>query len=1126
MRRRRGLATLVVVPAVISVLVFGAPAVGGTATASTHSKQPTLSGQSLVPTSRVPADKAPTSRLAKTDRSLLGRSGSAPLQVVIKLDYDSVATYAGGVRGLAATSPSVTGKSLSGATAAKQRYMGYIVGKERAFKAELGKRVPGAHVGTSLRTVYGGVAAQVPANKIGVILKIPGVVAVQEDTLNHPLTDSSPEFLGAPTVYSQLGTTANAGQGVIYGNLDTGVWPEHPSFADLGNLPAPPGPARACNFGDNPLTPANDPFVCQHKLIGGAPFLATYLSDPARAAAEPFHTARDSNGHGTHTASTAGGNIDPNVSILGGLLPAIHGLAPGAWVMEYKVCGIQGCFGSDSAAAVGQAIVDGVDVINFSISGGTDPFSDPAELAFLDAYAAGVFVSTSAGNEGPGAGTVNHLSPWVSSVAASTQTREFATTLTVRASNGDTFTMDGASITPGAGPAPIVLSSEAPYSNALCTTPAPAGTFTGKLVACQRGVNARVDKGFNVLQGGAVGMVLYNPTLADVETDTHWLPAVHLADGTTFVAFMNGHSGEVASFPAGHARDGQGDVMAAFSSRGPGGNFIKPDVTAPGVQILAGDSPCGVGSPACAETVTEGPPGEFFQAIAGTSMSSPHNAGAAILLKALNPAWTPGQIKSALMTTAVESVVKEDGVTPADPFDFGAGRIQLHSSWMPGLTFDESAARMAALANDPLNAVHLNIPSINAPVMPGRLSTIRTATNVSGARLKYNAQTTAPAGARITVQPKKFTLDPGESIELTVTIESSAPQAQYFGEVQLVPKRHQFPTLHLPVAFRTGQAQVSLASSCSPTAIQVHGISSCQVTATNTSFNTTTVDLRTTLNKKLEVQSASGAFIVDRRTVVKPNVSLAGAQPGVPSVDPGSLAGYIPLDAFGITPIPIGDEEIINFSVPSFVYNGVTYNTLGVDSNGYVLAGGGTSEDNNCCNLPTGPDPARPNNMLAPFWTDLDGTGAPGIFAGTLTDGVNTWIVVEYRVNVFGTTSSRVFQTWIGIDGVQDITYAYDPAHVPADPNGQDFLVGAENQLGQGDMTATLPTEDLRVTSTAPTPGASVSYTVNVRGVHSGTGTVITEMEGPDLPGVTIVTSEVAVSRHGHHGHHGGHARR
>jgi hypothetical protein len=153
--------------------------------------------------------------------------------------------------------------------------------------------------------------------------------------------------------------------------------------------------------------------------------------------------------------------------------------------------------------------------------------------------------------------------------------------------------------------------------------------------------------------------------------------------------------------------------------------------------------------------------------------------------------------------------------------------------------------------------------------------------------------------------------------------------------------------------------------------------------------------------------------------------------------------------------------------------------------------------------------------MLAPFWTDLDGTGAPGIFAEVLTDGVSDWLVFEYRVNVFGTTSQRVFQVWIGLNGTQDITYAYDPANLPANPNGQPFLVGAENELGQGDMTATLPTQDLRVTSSAPTPGASVSYTVNVRGIDIGTGTVTTELTGTGLPGVTIVTSQVTIRRGG-----------
>jgi VCBS repeat-containing protein len=230
-----------------------------------------------------------------------------------------------------------------------------------------------------------------------------------------------------------------------------------------------------------------------------------------------------------------------------------------------------------------------------------------------------------------------------------------------------------------------------------------------------------------------------------------------------------------------------------------------------------------------------------------------------------------------------------------------------------------------------------------------------------------------------------------------------------------------------------------------------------------------------------------------RATALTPSLAAsAGAETGVfapvvasaasPAVHiaPGSLFGYIPLDAFGVTPTPIGDEDIINFNVPSFRYNGATHTVIGVDSNGYIVVGGGAAADNNCCAPVVGsPDP--PNGVLAPFWTDLDGTGAPGIFAATLTDGVDTWLVVEWRVNVFGTNSLRKFQLWIGVNGVEDITYAYDPAALPADPNGYPFVVGAENLDGSsGASIVGLPTQDLRVTSDNAAPVASDDgYTTN-----------------------------------------------
>jgi hypothetical protein len=1107
--RHRRLIGALVLPA--ALLALSIPA--GAAPPTPPDPSQLTSVQTLTPSSIISASKSATSRLAQTDPALLGRTDSTPVAVMIKLDYDSAATYAGGVKGVPATSPSVTGKPLSGKSAAEKAHNDYAASQEAELKAALAKSVPQARLGSSFRTVYGGVQAVIPANEVADVLRIDNVVAVQSDSLNKPLTDSSPAFIGATSLYPQLGGTADAGKGVIFGVLDSGAWPEHPSYADNGNLGAPPakadGTPRACNFGDNPLTPATDVFACNNKLIGGQAFLATYLSNPDRAAAEPYHTARDSNGHGTHTSTTAAGDPVAHAPVLGVDRGPINGIAPGAWISVYKVCGIEGCYGSDSAAAVQQAILDGVKVINFSISGGTDPFTDPVELAFLDAYAAGVFVSASAGNEGPGAGTANHLSAWTTSVGASTQTRTFLSHLTVTG-GGQTFTVDGASLTAGAGPLPVVLSSAAPYSHEYCDAPAAAGIFTGKIVACRRGgPNGRVAKGFNVVQGGAAGMILYNlPPTTDVETDNHFLPTVHLANGTEFLAFVNAHPGATAQFTAGAKANGVGDVMASFSSRGPAGPFIKPDLTAPGVQVLAGHSPT-------PDEVAGGPPGQLFQAIAGTSMSSPHIAGSAILLKALHPDWTPMQIRSAMMLTAKTSVKKENGTTAADPFDMGAGRVDLTQAGNPGLIMDESANDMFNLAATAATGVHVNQPSVNVPALPGRLVTTRSFKNITTRSQRYRAETTAPAGSTINVSPSEFAVDAGATATLTITIESSAPKAQYFGQIRLVPitkgNGAATATLHLPVAFVPQQGNVTLASNCNPTSIAVKASSTCTVTATNNTFNDAAVSLRTTANDRLRITGATGATVVNG--VATANVTIAGAQAGVPSVGPGTIAGYIPLDLFGGTlTTPVGDESIVNLDVPSFVYNGRTYSAVGVDSNGYLVAGGGTAEDNNCCNLPTGADPAPPNNMLAPFWSDLDGTGATGILANVLTDGVGTWLVIEWRVNVFGTTSLRTFQAWIGVDGVQDIAFSYaDPS---ANALGQAFGFGAENELGQGDMVfGAPPTEDQVVTSTDPTPGASYTYNVTVRGQQAGAGVVTSEMTVPGQPGATtVVRSNVTVS--------------
>jgi subtilisin family serine protease len=1069
---------------------------------------------------RVQGAKSPSGQLAKTDTGLLGVKSSAPVNVVVKLDYDSYAGYRGGVKGFAATSPSVTGHRLSLKNSGVRRYAGYVQKVEGEFLRALGARVPGATAGRRLRTVYGGVALRVAGNKVADLLRLPGVAAVQKDALRKPLTDSSPQFIGAPTLYSQLGGAANAGKGVIVGVLDTGAWPEHPSFADHNNLPAPPpkadGTPRTCDFGDNPLTPATDVFVCNNKLISGEPFLDTY-GEVIGFDEEPYpDSARDSNGHGTHTSTTAAGGPVAHANPLGVDRGRIHGIAPGAYVAVYKVCGIQGCYSTDSANAVAQAILDGVKSINFSISGGANPFEDPVELAFLDAYAAGVHVSASAGNSGPGPGTADHGGPWVNTVAASTQKREFQSTLTL-SGDGATETLTGASLTQGAGPAPVVLSSAPPYSNLLCDAPAPAGIFTGKIVACQRGGNARVEKGFNVLQGGAVGMILYNPPgVTDVETDNHWLPTVHLNDGPgeTFTAFVAAHPGTTAQFTAGEKAEGRGDVMATFSSRGPVGDWLKPDITAPGVQILAGHTPT-------PESIVEGPPGQLYQAIAGTSMSSPHIAGSAALLFALHPDWSPGQVKSALTTTAkTAGVVKEDGTTPADPFDFGGGRVNLNVAGNPGLTFDESAGHYAAAAVDTIGRVDLNTPSVNAPVMPGRLTTSRVAENVTSSNLTYRVTTQAPAGAEITVTPSSFTLAPGARIRLRIRISApSAAVGQYFGRIDL-NNQGRGRDLHLPVAFFRTQGDVSLTQTCEPASIALEtGRSTCEVTAQNNSLQDTSAVARSRLSSNLELTDVTGAFKAGPREVVA-TANLAGRELGEPSIAPGaSPGGYIPLDAFGVTPDPVGDEEAINYTVSEFAFAGETFTTIGVVSNGYSVAGGvQEAADIQCCPPQDLPNPAPPNGVLAPFWTDLDGTGTPGVYAAELTDGTNSWIVVEWRVNLFGTNSLRVFQHWLGINGAEDVSFAYDPANLPAaPPAGYGLTVGAENSAGSaGEDLAPgaddpAPTEDLRVTSTPGTPGETLSYSFELKGVRAGTGEVRTTLRTPLVRGTTTDFDQITV---------------
>ncbi len=450
----------------------------------------------LTPDSTYEGTKSSSGAIAQSDPALLGRTDATPVNVMIKYDYDATATYAGGVDGLAATSPAVTGKELKDNAEAVQAYDAYTADLSAEITADAQAAVPALAVGSEYSTAYGGVQATLPANEIGALLNVDGVVAVQQDRLAQPLDDNT-SFIGATAVWPSLGGSATAGSNVIVGVIDTGVWPEHPMLAP-GSLPAPSGGPWGCEFGDgSDVANLGPTFDCNNKLIGAYAKTATYVANYHPGAEEfcdsvtGICSPRDPEGHGTHTTTTAAGDCVDSALLYGVERGPVCGIAPGARVIQYRVCLAQGCYGSDSVAAVQQAILDGVDVINFSISGGAQPYSDPVELAFLDAVNAGISVNASAGNNGPGAATSDHGGPWTTTVGASTGPRSFLSTLHLTADGGATFDMSGVTLTDGIGsPTPVVLAQTLAKAgggleDSLCQSPLAAGAATGKVVMCR-----------------------------------------------------------------------------------------------------------------------------------------------------------------------------------------------------------------------------------------------------------------------------------------------------------------------------------------------------------------------------------------------------------------------------------------------------------------------------------------------------------------------------------------------------------------------------------------------------------------------------------------------------------------
>ena len=441
---------------------------------------------------------------------------------IVVMELDPIIAYEGGVENYKATKPG-KGNKVNPNSAHVRKYQNFLKQNQReSIEAAGANASQQVH---SFTMALNGYSALLTEEQAKAIEAQPGVTKVTEDYMRQLTTESSPGFLGL-TGPAGAWATGYDGEDVVVGVIDSGIWPEHPSFADDGSysdlgITLDETVYSACDFGNTAHNANDAPFTCNNKLIGARQILPTYRFFIG-AAPDEFDSARDDDGHGTHTAATAAGNADVTATVLGVNRGTVSGIAPRARVIAYKGLGNLGGFGSDLAAAIDQAVADGVDVINYSVGGGPS-LTGADDIAYLFAADAGVFVATSAGNSGPGAGTVGGPGsvPWITTVGASTQPRQFLGS----ASSSDGWSFPGVSLTDGTAELPLVDAED--LGDELCN-PGALADATGKIVLCKRGAIARVAKSYAVSLANGAGMILYNASDAQSQvSDTHWVPSVH-----------------------------------------------------------------------------------------------------------------------------------------------------------------------------------------------------------------------------------------------------------------------------------------------------------------------------------------------------------------------------------------------------------------------------------------------------------------------------------------------------------------------------------------------------------------------------------------------------------------------
>lgn len=607
----------------------------------------------------------------------------------------------------------------------------------------------------------------------------PGYIFSTRDLPVKVDTTRSSQFLGLNSD-SGAWPDSSYGKDVIIGLVDTGVSPESRSYDDSGMDEIPSRWKGECESG----TQFNSS-LCNKKLIGARYFNKGLLAKKPNLTIS-MNSPRDTDGHGTHTSSTAAGNYVKDASYFGYATGTARGMAPQARVAMYKALFDEGVALSDILAAIDQAIFDGVDILSLSLGiDGVALEEDPIAIATFAALEKGIFVSTSAGNEGPYLESLHNGTPWVLTVAAGTIDREFLGSVIL--GNGNSIT--GSSLYPGnssSSQVPIIFMDK-------CEDLGELKKVGHKIVVCLDTNDTLSDQIYNLknIRELAGGIFVTNNTDVEFFIQSS-IPAVFLnpQDGEIVINYVKKNNEPKAHFKFQQTRIGTkpAPTVASYSSRGPSPScpfVLKPDLMAPGDLILAA-WPKNIK----VTDLAAGPIFSNFNLLSGTSMSCPHTAGVAALLKGAHPEWSPAAIRSAMMTTSYEldntyQPIQDRGNNsqPATPLAMGAGHINPNKAIDPGLIYDlksEDYINLLCALNYTTKQIKiiarstsfscsnasldLNYPSFiaffNANDSNSDVKTVqeywRTVTNVGEGNSTYEAYLTGMDGLKVGVVPDKL----------------------------------------------------------------------------------------------------------------------------------------------------------------------------------------------------------------------------------------------------------------------------------------------------------------------------------------------------------------------------------